>query len=468
MQDAIKGVAAATGAPPEAIIGTLLAEASWAVQSHYDVQLVFNDWKLSAPSSLFTLTISESGGRKSVILANLSEGRNRYEEEASRDYYKRLIRYKGDMEIFNAQRQEIIRKNKASMVKNDDLYNHDLTEPKRPPNPKSNQSNFTTAGLMTEMAFCRPSIGVMTAEAGIILKGYSAGAGNGGEFEFATTMSLLWDKGEADKNTKESGKISYSGRRLTVGFMCQSVAARAFLASDIMQQQGMQARFLINQVGVVESPECLLDGDPMAEANASKVKAFNDRLYELHRESPKCDIDDEFILAPKLLQWENQDSSNPLGIWYNHVGRQVERGDHHGSNTFFARVTEHACRIAGVLAAFEGYTKITNKHAEAAVAIIEYFIAERRSLDVGEETSTLNNLKEATEYVRGWFQKQKTKGVTTMTKKFFLDNARGGGFKHMNATVKANILEGLVFEEVIKMEIAAAGMTKVTNIQYLL
>jgi len=71
-----------------------------------------------------------------------------------------------------------------------------------------------------------------------------------------------------------------------------------------------------------------------------------------------------------------------LGLWRN-AGRERGSADLKNYSGFAERLHEHCLRIAATIAAFNDHTELTEQDAQCAIDIMEFYIEQRRALEVG-------------------------------------------------------------------------------------
>lgn len=462
LKDAIKAICEVTATPVEVVAPIMLAEMAWSVQHHWNVRLLVKNGG-TVPLSLFTLSIIESGGRKSTVFNLVSNGRTAFERESEE-------RFEIAMSEFNVllaeweQRKRIIANERPNEHQTEEELRkmrvaHDRAKPKSPPNPKSHIVDATTAGLINKLKVCRPSVGIFTPEAGQVFNGYSANAANGGDIDWAAKICSLWDGASIVKDLS-SENAALHNRRLSMGLLCQPETARTFLTSRTFKGQGIHARFLINSVPRYETP-CVDLSDENSDGVDSRIAAFNTLLKGHHVHTPEyVEGSSQYELAPAILPWANRSNTNPLVQHYNAHWKDRQIDEDAGNTSFCARLMEHACRIAGVLAAFERCPAITDEHALAAVAIVEFYLTERERLDPGIAPSRLTELRDSVQYLRGWFSDNAAKGKCEIAHTYLMKNARRTVFSELDAEKKASVISSLVYEGMIEVVELASNNNK--------
>lgn len=460
MRKATTAISAMSGVPVAAVASAVLSMASFAVQGHYDVQAVWDEEKF-VPLSLYTITIVGSGGGKTTAFDYSTGGWNRYLGDAIDTYERDLDRWSVDHEIWEQERSTI--KNDKKMPPDErrkQLMSHNMGEPPRPANPNSHFKTFTTAGLIDQLKGARPSVGFFTSEAGELFKGYSAGSNNGGEVELASQLTNLWDGNPIDKSTLSTGRTLLRGRRATACLMVQADVVKNFYNNRELSGQGIQARLLTVRIPDIERQKLDLSaaGKVKAAAHRQQIEAFNDRIYDWCSKPLPTNPDDAFRLEPDQLRFDKLDDEHPMVVWFNGAAIQRKCSTSKGVEAFYNRQLENAMRIAGVLAAFRGDKTISISTSIDALELIEFYTAQRETLDLGQGSSKHNDLMEPIEYLEGFFMDRKAKGKTTsFTMRELTNYAKGSVWRDLNPDVQVKVLNSLAMKEVLTIDDTKAG-----------
>lgn len=470
MQSAVIAVSKMSGVPIEAVASAALSMASFAVQGLYDVQAVWDETK-AVPCSLYTITIVGSGGGKTTAFGYLTGGWNEYLADAIDRYEDDRTRYQAALEVWEKERAQL---KSSKELGGDALVNaltkHDKLKPVRPPSPNSHFKTFTTAGLIDQLQGTRPSVGFFTSEAGELFKGYSAGSNNGGEVELASQLTNLWDGNDIDKTTLSTGRTLLRDRRASACLMVQADVVKNFYNNRELSGQGIQARLLTVRIGDIEQLPLDLSaaGKARSQQYRSEIAAFSQRIYNLCSTPLPVNPDDPYRLEPDLLTFDNLDEHHPMVVWFNQAARTRKSVGSMGVDAFYKRQLENAMRIAAVLTAFNGDKSISYETSIDALDIIEFYVAQREQLDLGQGANKHNDLLEASEYLESFFADRKAKGKSTdLSMRELRHSARSSVFKDLNMDVQMKVLNGLVVSEIVEVrETTAANGSKVRRYHY--
>jgi hypothetical protein len=134
-----------------------------------------------------------------------------------------------------------------------------------------------------------------------------------------------------------------------------------------------------------------------------------------------------------------------LGKWRND-GRERGTGDLRNYSGFAERLHEHSLRIAATIAAFNGHTEVTEPDALCAIDIMEFYIEQRRKLEVGiaahdpNRSSGANKLYEWL-VLKGWSGSQRE-----------LIQFGPGWYRKLDVDQRNQILTDLLSDELISVQ----------------
>lgn len=132
-----------------------------------------------------------------------------------------------------------------------------------------------------------------------------------------------------------------------------------------------------------------------------------------------------------------------LGHYYNATLNSDEQ-ELKNYTGFAQRLHEHAIRIAATVAAYSGSATVTEEHAACAVQLMDYFVEQRRSLEIGVTDWDQNRSDGANKLLMWWQEKQWT-GSRRELMQF-----GPTWFRKLNTEQKDQILKDLLREEEIE------------------
>lgn len=302
-----------TQAPAAISAQTALAVASLAVQPFANVETLGG----YRPVSLYLLTIARSGERKSTVDRSLA----------------------GDL----------------------DASGRTVSEP-------------TIDGLFTAFA-SRPSLGLLSDEAGAFLGGYAMRPGQ--SQRSLAVLNNLWD-GKRISLARKKGETSLAGRRLAMHLMVQPAVAQKLLADPLAESIGYLPRVLMAEpeskigtrtISITPTPEPSLDihQQIVADLLAKEMPINDPELMELTpRRLPLSDEARE-----KLIEMANEveAAQGPVGP-YEEIA------------PFASKAAEQACRIAAVLTLWQGQDaeEVSAEDMACGIGLATYYLDEAKRL----------------------------------------------------------------------------------------
>lgn len=356
-------------APMAICAQAVLGAAALAVQAHADVQL---DGR-RMPVSLFLLTLAESGERKSAVDKPALYPVSRREKRLIDEYEPRRREYDRDLDAWKASRADALRsggkeRNKSAIVR---ALADVGDEPEAPLAPVLLASEPTFEGLAKLLANGQPSLGLFSAEGGQFIGGHAMNADN--RLKTSAGMSSLWDGAPVDRVRAGDGASKLYGRRVSCHLMLQPRVAADLLGSELINEQGLIARFLIAQ------PESTAGSREYVERNpedSPEIRAYTGRLLTLLEAPPPIREGARNELAPRALPLSH--SARRLWIdFHNAVEREIV-GEFASIKAFASKAAEHVLRLAGVLRLVEDLdaAEIDEATLRRAIGLGEFYLSE--------------------------------------------------------------------------------------------
>ena len=242
------------------------------------------------------------------------------------------------------------------------------TEPDEPRSPYRLVRDATVEGLRRDLEHGPSSQGLFTDEAAAMLSGYGMSAEH--KSKSAATFSGLWDTGDLSVSRSTGGRIELYGRRLAMHWLIQPHAAAAALGDPLLSALGFWPRFLLAWPAPCEPRK----DRPFRPELLPAVDTYWQRCTELLAEPLAAD-------CSKLPTIELQDDARlMIGQTFERMEMAARRGSLQVVKPFALRATEQACRVAGVLAAFDRRDTINADDAHNALDLVRYGIATWRAV----------------------------------------------------------------------------------------
>lgn len=396
LSGAVKAVQQATQAPVAIAAQSALSVASLAVQAHADVETLAG----YSPTSLYCLTVAQSGERKSGCDKLVMNGLREFERDQTAQHKEDMADWQLAQKLWTAKRDRLLKEASGSKPEKAVTAEADLKamgpEPAQPLSPKLTASEPTIEGLVKLYLVGQPSLGLFSDEGGGFLGGHAMNSDN--RMKTVAGLSKLWDGEPPDRVRAGDGAVSLYGRRLAMHLMVQPVAARPLLSDPIASGQGFLARFLITEpvsnIGVrLNRPDADLAG--LAKA------AMAERLNQLLMHPKPVDEDKPQELKPRALHLSGG-AKDLLFEYYSATElEQGNGGDFEHVKSFASKSAEQAARIAGVLTLWKNLeaSEVSLSAMTDAIELAQFYLGEAKRL---AEAATITERIEQAEQLRRW------------------------------------------------------------------
>lgn len=296
---AVEEVLGFVKAPAPLVVSAALSALSMAVQSHADVARAE---KLSGPSSIYLLTIAESGERKSTCDGFFTAAIREYEATQAEAAKPSIKQYEAEMAAWDMKhcgiKDSIRAAAKAAQpteALEDDLLKLQQDKPEPPRIPRIIYGDATPAALKYNLAKEWPSGAIVSSEGGIVFGGH--GMKKDSAMENLATLNQLWDGTDQPTERRATESYTVKGARFTMSIMVQEATLRAYFKQDggLSRGTGFLARFLIAW------PESTQGFRPFTEApeNWPHLAVFNRRIAAILKQD--APISEDGALRPAML-----------------------------------------------------------------------------------------------------------------------------------------------------------------------
>lgn len=374
---AVEEVQGFTKAPVPLVASSALAALSLAIQPYFDVKRAE---MLTGPTSLFLLTIADSGERKSTCDGFYTKAIRNYEEVQAevakpvlKDHRAAIAAWDSKLSGIKDKIRQLAKASKPTGDVESALCDLEHSKPEPPRVPRLLYTDATPEALAYGLAKQWPAGGVVSAEAGIVFGAH--GMGKDSIMRNLGLLNTLWDGGSMtiDRRTMES--FTVRNARLTMALQVQEAALREFLnrSGDLARGTGFLARFL------VAWPDSTQGFRPFTEApdNWPNLAGFNRRISEIL--SNPAPIDQEGGLSPVLLTL-SRDAKEAWVKFHDSIEVQLASGGNfHEVRDVASKVADNAVRLAALFEVFEnGEGPIGRQCFEAASRIAAWHLSEAR------------------------------------------------------------------------------------------
>jgi hypothetical protein len=316
-------------------------------------------------TALYTLTIAESGERKTTVSNQLTEGIERIKNELNALFESDQSKHNNDYYLWTLTLKTLESKLKAA-IKNDEqvkhaedqIRDHLLAKPKPPVNPKFLYKDATPSALLRSMYESQKHACVIMDEANKIFSSNLTGD--------LGLLNSLWDSGSVvvDRISKDS--FEFSDGSLTLSLMTQMAVIDSFLnkRGEAARGSGFLARLL-----VVRPRRKAGEHEIKSYGDLDKIKAFNDRLYNLIKQRINGSDQQKLRLSyteTAKVRW--QEEFKRIQVEMKAGGLYEFHQDH------AAKLMDNVSRVAAIVHYFNPETgQETNKHIKDET--LDYAIA---------------------------------------------------------------------------------------------
>ena len=375
LRAAVEAVQGMTQAPVAIPAASALSVASLAVQSFADVETLGG----VRPTSLYALTIAQSGERKSACDAPLMTALRDHEKEQAKAQRDAIQTWQNAHALWKGEHDRILREAAKGKGEKRTAAEADLKalgpEPASPPSADRTVTEPTFEGLTKLFAHGQPSLGLFSDEGGQFLGGHAMNSEN--RQKTLAAFNDLWQGNPIRRTRSGDGHAALYGRRLAVHLMVQPTVARGFMADPLATDTGFLPRFLI-----CEPPSTIgtrmhtnAQRDDMALAN------FAGRLCDI-LETPMPMDPETRELKPRTLQL-TPDARALLVAFSDAIEReQAHGGDLAHITGTASKAAEQAGRIAGVLTLWHDLeaTKVEASDMADAIELAQFYLSEASRL----------------------------------------------------------------------------------------
>jgi hypothetical protein len=355
LSNAVKEVQEFIKAPISLVATSAISSLSLVVQPYVNVR---RSDKLSGPVSLFTITIADSGERKSSCDAFFLKVIQDYENDQSNMLKDQLVKYVSESDVFEAKRnglkdriRQLSKSGKSSILVERELFDLEKRKPIAPKIPRLIYTDSTPEALGYSLAKKWPSGGVMSSEGGIVLG--SHGMQKDSIMRNLSQFNTLWDGNplRIDRRTSESYEVR--DVRLTMGLQIQEDSLREFF-----DRNGKLARGIgfLSRV-LMAWPESTQGFRPFTEHSTSwpALESLNARVSEiLHMPIP---INADGTLTPHTLTMSD-DGKKEWVDFYNTIESKLSvDGEFYDIRDVASKIADNVIRLAAIFHVIESGTE---------------------------------------------------------------------------------------------------------------
>lgn len=417
LRAAVKDIATITKAPIAMCGVGVLSALSLAGQGLVDVK---RGRHLTGPTSLFLLSIAESGERKTTVDTLAFAAIRKHQRELEEALEPELKRFKSDYEAWEAVRNGL-RAGIASKARSgkldgidelrEQLTNNEEKKPVPPPMPLLMSSSSTPEGLLRDLAKRWPSSSTISSEAGVVFGSHSMGADS--VMRNLATLNVLWDGGEhINSRADEEKNFTVRGARFTMSLQVQHHVLVDFMkrAGELARGSGFLARFLLAWPESTQGTRFYEEPDKYMAGLAR----FDSRITQLLQIGlPRAD-EHSLALEPHMLEL----TPEAKAVWVElHDAIESElkaHGDYADVRDVASKAADNAARIAALFHLYEHGPEgaISVEHIKQAGSLAIWHLHEARRLLFDLQTNTeLRKAAQLDAWLINWCKQQGTDRV---------------------------------------------------------
>lgn len=342
LSSACEDIASAGQVQPAMAGQCLLGAASLLTQGLFNVETLNG----KRPLSLYLLTLGDSGDGKSTAQGAALAPVNEWQRCEAKRYSDGLKEFERD---------------KTKRKRGDEA-------PEVPACPFRLVGDATVEGLRRDLETGVCSQGVFTDEAAAILSGYGMSADH--RSKTAGVFSKLWDAGHLSVSRATGGRVELYGRRIALHWLIQPMAASESIGDPLLSSLGFWPRFL------TAWPEP--QAPRLAQAFRPELQPTVGAYWQRCNDLLGLTLPDDASDCPTLpLADEARALLRPA---FEGFEREARRGGLQVVKPFALRASEQACRVAGVLSAFEGSDEVSAEAMRGALALVAYSLKTWRAI----------------------------------------------------------------------------------------
>jgi putative DNA primase/helicase len=377
MRDAIKEIVDFTGAPPVLVASSAIAALSVAGQAYVDVKRAEH---LQGPTSLFLLTVAESGERKSTCDSSFMAPLHDYDRRMAIQMKPAQEKYESELAIWTAAHEGMLADIKKlakdgadTTERADALKKHDLSKPLRPKVPRLMLGDETPESLAWTLSQDWPTAGVMSSEAGLILG--SHGMKTDSMMRNLAQYNLLWDGAPMSTGRRTSQSFKVEAARFTMSLQIQEASLRTFFeqTKGLARGTGFLARFLFANPQSTQGTRMFKEAGPRIA-----LDSFAKRLNEIL--AVPLPFDSNWRLVPLVLPMR-EDAKAMWVEFFNSVEIQLNSGGQLADvRDVASKTADNAARLAGLfhLYCYGMHGEIDAECMTMAIAVAGWHLAEAR------------------------------------------------------------------------------------------
>jgi hypothetical protein len=347
-------------APRELVFVAAVTAISVVVQGLVDVRKPTGQ---CVPVSMNTVTLADSGERKTTVLDYFVEGIQEYQKKKKQEYLRSMKRWKVDTGIWEKLNRSYLRKIERLSVAGEcideeklRLLQHEHDKPNKPRLFKLLYEDATPEALYFGMYQDLPTAGLISSEGGGVL--------NGRVMNELFKQNIIWSGGSIDCARKTGESYTLDDGRLTTAIMVQIKVFQDYLnrSGERSRSSGLLSRFLFCIPRSTQGTRFIDNGTVSWEYRDK----FSQRIVEL------LELNSLLLSTPKYVRKVIGFSPEASELWLdvaNAIEAEIrEGGRFEGLGDHASKLADNIARASALFHVFEGFEgDISVKTLEFAV-----------------------------------------------------------------------------------------------------
>lgn len=383
IHEAVKEVVDFIQCPLPLAASSALAHIALVSQALVDVERTSG---LDGPSSLFFLTIAESGERKTSVDNKFSAAIRAWEKKNKSLYDKELNKFSAQIEVWEAKEQSILNAIKVNSKKGIDpmadeqaLASHRNDKPCSPALKSMIYTDATAEALAWELHSKFRYGGVFSSEGGAIFGG--AGMQKESAMKYLSLLNIVWDGNPFKVTRKTTESFTLEDARLSINIAIQKNTLKEFMCGNgkLARDTGFLARFLLSNPASTQGTRMF----KAPQKDWPALASFNTKVGEL------LDLIDAD--RPRLMLKLSESAYRQWVEFHNEIETQLaDNMDFTLIKDVASKAADNCARLAAVFHVFENgpYGEIDDDNIKRAAKIVEWHLYQTKKFLYGSITMT--------------------------------------------------------------------------------
>lgn len=367
--DIIKQVADCIQAPPSIALQSCLASLNFLTQGIGNIESEIG----SIPTSLYFVTVAQSGDRKTTVDKFFLKSIRAYEKGLIDTYDLDRKKYQADTKANQVKEKEILGKKEVNIAQVSKSLQV-LPDVVRPRYPILIIEEPTYEGLVKHIDEDYPSVALFSSEGGRFIGGHAMNKEN--VLKTISGLSSIWDGDPITRLRQSDGAKCIRDRRVCLHFLIQPIILQQMLEQNLLEGQGFLSRIIL------VAPESIAGTRLYKNSDSGKLAALQRRYTDLI--NPLLTKTLDFNQKTGNINFsciEIEETAHSLWVnFYNEVEQALsEKGRYADIRNFACKAGELTRRLAAtlLLTTNPDSRNIDDTHMEQAIALMRYYLEEQ-------------------------------------------------------------------------------------------